>query len=169
LRPSRLLLLAVPLLAGCPTGALSGQLFVKDAVSYRLALPNAETWRSVSFADNDLAWTAKDSPHLLGVNAVCEDHGDPSLEVLTNHLLIGFTDRELKERKALIVDGRDALDSHYLATLDGVPVELRLLVVKKNGCIHDFSYIAPKGHFAERAGDFEKLIAGFAQVSVRAP
>jgi hypothetical protein len=168
LRPSLALIPAALLLAGCPTGALNGQVFVKDAVSYRLTLPKADAWRQVAFADNDLAWTAQGG-HLLGVNAVCEDHGDPSLEVLTNHLLIGFTDRELKERKALTLDGRDALDSHYQARLDGVPVEMRLLVLKKNGCVHDFSYIAPQGRYAERQADFDQLIAGFAQVSVKTP
>lgn len=158
--------LALACLAGCPTGALQGSVFVKDQVSYRVVLPSPDDWRRVGFAENDLAWSSRHSAHLLSVNAVCEDHGDPSLEVLTNHLVFGFTERSLKERKALTLDGRDALDSHYQAKLDGVPVELRLVVLKKNGCVHDFTYVAPLGHYEQRSKDFERLVEGFAQVKV---
>ena len=169
-RPMRhLALLAALCLCGCPTGALRGAVLEKDAVSYRLALPSPDDWRQVGFADNDLAWTARRTAHILAVNATCGDHGDPSLEVLTNHLVFGFTDRALKERQQRTVDGRDALESHYAAKLDGVPVELGLLVVKKNGCVHDLTYVAPVGSFDAKKGDFERLIAGFTQVSVRAP
>lgn len=161
--------LALVCLAGCPTGALQGSVFVKDQVSYRLALPSADAWRPVGFAENDLAWSARQSAHLLSANAVCEDHGDPSLEVLTNHLVFGFTERELKDRKALSLDGRDALDSRYEVKLDGVPVELRLVVLKKNGCVHDFAYVAPLGRYEDKAKDFERLVEGFAQVKVARP
>jgi hypothetical protein len=169
LGPSRVLLPLAVLLAGCPHGALRGHVYVKDDVSYQVTLPSPEAWKQVEFAENDLAWSSRTSAHLLAANALCEDHGDPSLEVLTNHLLFGFTQRELKARKTLTLDGREALDSHYQARLDGVPVELRLLVLKKNGCVHDFSYIAPAGRFGDRQADFEKLIEGFAQVSVKQP
>lgn len=165
----RLALIAPLVLFGCPTGALRGMVFEKPAVSYQVAVPSADAWRQVGFAENDLAWAAKGGAQVLSINATCGDHGDPSLEVLTNHLVMGFTERELKERKSLQVDGRDALDSHYQARLDGVPIELRLLVLKKNGCVHDITYVAPVGHYQARVEAFEALVAGFAQVKVAPP
>jgi hypothetical protein len=158
--------LALLFCAAGPTGVLKGTVFVKDAVSYRLTLPSPEAWKPVAFAENDLAWAARGGSHLLSINATCEDHGDPSLEVLTNHLVFGFTERTLKSRQEVKIDGRDALDSRYFARLDGVPVELRLVVLKKNGCVHDFTQVAPAGLAEEESKDFQRLVDGFSQVSV---
>lgn len=167
-QPMRALLLA-SLLATCGCrGALRDGVYVKDTVQYRVGLPDAQRWKSLAVEGNDLAWAAAGG-HLLAINATCDNHGDPSLEVLTNHLVFGFTERNLVGRKEVQVDGRDALDSRYTAKLDGVPVELRLLVLKKNGCVHDFSYIAPLGHFEAREADFDRLLQGFAQLKVKSP
>jgi hypothetical protein len=137
--------------------------FVKDRLRYRLAAPASPVWRSLRLADNDLAWVARDNGELLAANATCEDHGDPSLEVLTNHLLIGFEARELDDQRPFTLDGREALRSRYRARMDGVPVALEVVVLKKNGCVHDFTFVAPLGLQAVHSADFEALVASFAQ------
>ena len=98
---------------------------------------------------------------VLAMNATCDNHGDPGLEVLTTHLLFGFTDRQLQSRTEKQVDGRAALFSHYLAQLDGVPVELQLVVLKKDGCVHDFIYVAPQGQAAAHQQALDRLVAEF--------
>ena len=80
---------------------------------------------------------------------------------MTQHLLMGFTDRHLIKQEAEMLDGREALRSHYTARIDGVPVELLLVVMKKNGCIYDFTYVSPVGRFEEKLPDFERLLEGF--------
>ncbi len=152
-------------LAACGAGLKDGY-FVKDEVKYRVAAPSEKQWEKVSFNDNDLAWVNRTGGQVLAMNATCKDTGDPSLEILTNHLLMGFTDRWLKSRETKTIDGREALLSHYDAKLDGVEVELQVAVLKKNGCVHDFSYVAPKGHFDEGEADFDRLLEGFSTGSV---
>jgi hypothetical protein len=137
--------------------------FVKNRLRYRLAAPESPAWRSIGLQDNDLAWVARDNGELLAANSTCTDHGDPSLEVLTNHLLIGFEDRELDDQRPITLDGREALRSRYKARLDGVPVELEVVVLKKNGCIHDFTFVAPLGLKAVHLADFDALVQSFAQ------
>ena len=146
-------------IAGC--AGLKNGYYVKDEVRYRVAALDPAVWKPVGFSDNDLAWARRDGGQLLAMNATCRNFGDPSLEVLTQHLLMGFTDREQKSQQPRTIDGRDALVSRYQAKLDGVEVELMLAVLKKNDCVHDFSYLAPRGHFDEAAPDFEKLIDDF--------
>jgi len=153
--------LSVLLLAGC--ASLAGGLFRKEGVAYRVVAPDEHAWRRVQLSENDLAWIARDSGDMLAVNATCKDFGDPSLEVLTNHLLIGFEDRELVAQKTETLDGREALRSTYHAKLDGVEVELELVVLKKNGCVHDFTFIAPRGTKDAHRAEFEALVAGFRQ------
>lgn len=149
-------------LAGCAGGLRDG-VFRKDHVAYRVRAPEAPAFRPVAFADNDLAWEATGTSHLLAVNAVCRGHDDAPLEVLTRHLLFGLTERERVSQALERVDGREALRSVWRAKLDGAPVELELVVLKKNGCVHDFTYVSPPGARAVHEGAFAALVAGFAQ------
>ena len=98
--------------AGC-RGLLAGTTFSKDAVAYRVVTPNdGKGWRRVDFADNDLAWLANETGHVVAINATCSDHDDPQLDVLTKHLVMGFTEREWLSQTPFTLDGRDALASY---------------------------------------------------------
>lgn len=155
-------LLGLGLSVSCAT-PLKGS-WVKGEVQYRLKEPDERQWRRVSFTENDAAWEARNTSHVLASNATCREHGDPSLEVLTQHLLFGFTDRTLEGQQSMELDGREALHSVYEAKLDGVPVTIELVVLKKNGCVHDFTYISPQGHSEEYRPQFDELVASFQQV-----
>lgn len=149
-------------LAGCAGGLRDG-VFRKAAVAYRVSAPDPQAFRPVAFSDNDLAWAATRSSHLLAMNAVCEGHDDAPLDVLTRHLLFGFTERTRVSDALEPLDGREALRTVWTAKLDGVPVELELVVLKKNGCVHDFTYVSPPGERAAHEADFEALVKGFRQ------
>jgi hypothetical protein len=157
--------LAVAVMFGvsaCGGGLVNG-LFTRGTLAYRVAEPPEAEWRRMKFEDNDLAWINRSSGHVLAMNALCEGHEDPSLEVLTNHLLIGFTERKLLSRERLQLDGREALRSKYRAKLDGVEVGLDLVVLKKNGCVHDFTYVSPAGLEDAHRQRFDAMLAAFRQ------
>lgn len=155
----RLLPLAL-LLLGCASHRYSEGVFVKDGVRYRVAELTAR-WRPLDVESNDLAYISTDSPHSLAINATCQGLGDAPLEVLTQHLLLGFTDRQLVAQERRLMDGRESLRSRFQAKLDGVPMELMLVVLKKDGCVYDFSYLSPPGRFDERKESFERVLAEF--------
>jgi hypothetical protein len=155
-------LAAVFLLSACGASLKDG-IFVKDEVRYRVRGPDETTWKRIDFADNDLAWASVTSGQVLAVNATCRGHEDPPLEVLTTHLLFGFSARERVSQRLLTLDGREALRSHYRARLDGVPVEIELVVLKKNGCVHDFTAVSPAGQQALGLPAFEALLAESAE------
>lgn len=154
---------AVLMLEGCAAGLRDG-VFVKEEVRYRVAAPDEARWRRLAFADADLAWGSTTSGHVVAVNATCHGHEDPPLDVLTSHLLFGFTDRQRLSSRRETIDGREALRSQYRAKLDGVAVELELVVLKKNGCVHDFTAVSPAGQQGGVRAVFDALVAGFAQV-----
>ena len=163
-----LLILAVVFLAACGGGGTLRDGTYRDAeAAYRIGSLPAD-WRQVSFARNDLAWT-DEGGRLIAVNAVCDGHGDPSLKVLTDHLLLGFESREIIEREELRLDGRGALRTRANASLDGVPVELEMTLVKKDGCVYDLIYTAPAGTFGLRAGDYRALVQSFSTDAARRP
>jgi hypothetical protein len=157
-------LLPLSLLLVCTVGCHRGvrfenHVFTKPGVSYRVG-ELAPIWERVKLSENDLAWYTEDTGHALQVNSTCQGEDVP-LDVLTRHLLMGFTERQAVSEGKVVVDEREALRSHYQAKLDGVPVELLMVVLKKDRCVYDFTYVAPLGRFEERVGDFESLVHGF--------
>ena len=94
-----------------------------------------------------------------GVGRLGEE--DVPLPALTKHLLFGFTERQVQSQERIPLDGREALVTHAMAKLDGVPRELVLVVLKKNGCVYDFALAAPHETFERARHDYEALVAGF--------
>lgn len=157
----RLALVPFALIAlSCRGPRMEGGVFEKDGVRYRMG-ELAASWRPVTVEENDVAYVSKDSPHSLAVNSTCQSHGDPSLEVLTDHLMMGFTDKERVHQERRMLDGRESLRSRYKARLDGVPVEMELVVLKKDSCVYDFTYLSPPGRLEEKRDSFERVLKEF--------
>ncbi|MBX3269483.1 MAG: hypothetical protein KF729_04450 [Sandaracinaceae bacterium] len=153
--------MALSLAIGCGGGGtLRGAIYEGPEARYRIGELGAG-WSRLDLAQNDLAWRGDDGA-VVQLNATCDPFQDVPLSSLTNHLLIGFTERDLRAQELVPLDGREALRSHYLARLDGVPRELLLYVLKKDECTYDFALVAPPGASFERARPaFERFVAGF--------
>jgi hypothetical protein len=154
----------VLVLGGCRSGGFHDGVFTKPGVRY--ALPALDDgWKPVSVDDGDLAWLSatpgQPLPHTIAVDSTCAASEDAPLDVLTNHLLMGFTERQRLNEALEQLDGREALHSRYDAKLDGVPVELEMVVMKKDGCVYDFVYTSPPGRGDEKRAAFRKLLIGF--------
>lgn len=148
-------------LAGCHRGVrFDNQVLTKPGVRYRVG-ELSPGWERVKVSSNDLAWFVEGTGHALQVNSSCKGQQDAPLDVLTRHLLMGFTDRHEVEQQKVVVDEREALRSRFVARMDGVPVDLLFVVLKKDDCVYDFSYVSPLGRFEERLMDFESLVHGF--------
>ena len=148
------------LAGGCGHAELRDGVFSKPKVRYRMGELSAP-WHRVSLKENDVAWTLPTDGHSIAVNSTCQGYEDAPLPVLTRHLLVGFAEPQLVEQQSVVLDGREALRSRYQAKLDGVPIELLMVVMKKNGCVYDFMYVSPAGRFEERLADFERVIQPF--------
>ena len=159
------LLLPVAVAHGCGgNSSLQSGTYRGNGVRYRIG-PLASTWRRVDIntpEQNDLAFSNEALDALVQVNSSCSPELDLPLPALTNHLLIGFTDRNVHQEGTLSLDGREALRTHVTAKLDGVLRELLFYVLKKNGCVYDFALVSRPGTSFERASvDFEALVRGF--------
>lgn len=126
-------------------------------------------WRLVHQEGAAVGYYSEAVGGVIEANATCRDDAEAApLSTLTRHLLIGYTDRRIEEQRTLSLDGREALRTRVSAKLDGVPMTLDLLVLKRNGCIFDLSYAAPPDAFARGAGDFTRFVDGFADVRAAA-
>lgn len=148
---------------GCAsTGSLKGNVFRSQETSYQLGVPGPQWQRVGVNKDNDLSWHSPAKGAVLQVDSKCNPDFDIPLQALTMHLLIGFTDQKVISQQTLPMDGREAMRTHLQAKLDGVPREMLLQVLKKDGCVYDFALITPPGQaFEDAVPDFDALLVDF--------
>jgi hypothetical protein len=123
--------------------------YTNDTVSYRVGEPG-EGWRPLAMEQTNLAWHSDSLQASLLVNSHCEGVGDSPLEALTNDLMMGTTEREILTQEKRDWSKREALETTARVKLDGVPRELQMFVLKKDGCVYDIVLDASPGGF-ERA------------------
>lgn len=148
---------------GCATtGTLQSGVYRGEQTSYRIG-PVDEDWTAVTVdRQNDLAWHNESTEAVMHVDSDCDPTLDIPLTALRSHLMIGFTDREPVEEGRVPMDGREALRTQFTAKLDGVPRQILLQILKKDGCVYDFGLITPPGPgFEESLPDFDRVLAGF--------
>ena len=122
----------------------------------------APDWRMVHQESASAGWFNDRADAVIETNATCRDDADAApLKALTRELLVGYTERHISDETMVPLLGREALRTRLTAKLDGVPMQLELYVIKRNGCIFDISYAAPPDRFAAGAPDFARFVASF--------
>ena len=158
-----MILIACFLATACKTTRhFDGETYRDKETRYRIGKLSS-SWKRLNVEEqNDLAWYNKSVNSVIQVNSSCDRALDIPLVALTNHLLIGFTNREYKEQVTVQMAEREALRTLVNAKLDGVPKEMIMQILKKDGCVYDFALIASPGEDFEAAKpDFDAMLAGF--------
>lgn len=162
---SRHLLLAAALsvLPACSAG-LQGDTFRGDGYAFHIgALP--EGWQRIEATHASLAFRDDRDGGTVVINGRCKVDGeDVPLAALTQHLFLRFTEREILEQTVVPFDRREAMRTVLTAKLDGVPMKFDVWVLKKDGCVYDFAYMASPAHFERGAAEFERFVRGFSTV-----
>lgn len=149
------------LFSGCPRSGLKQGVFQKPGLRYAVGKLEGN-WRQLDLSENDLAFYNSTFGAVIQANSTCRrDYEDASLGTLTSHLFNGLTARRVHHRERRTIDRRAALYTELTAKLDGVTVRAALLVVKKNECVFDFSYIARPWNFGSGLGQFYRFVYGF--------
>jgi hypothetical protein len=109
----------------------------------------------------DLAWYHDPTGATLLANSHCEGVDDAPLEALTQHLLMGTTERQILSQEKKPFSGREAMDTHAQAKLDGVLTTMRLFVLKKDGCVYDLVLTSPPDTFDNADRVFSRVLENF--------
>ena len=137
---------------------------------------NAITGRALEFTHGPLpdAWKKTDVKGLAvayyhegygataGIAPVCEGISDYTLESLAQQELVGFEQRETVEETRVTVDGREAIDWVVKGSVDGVVMQVNLVVFRKDGCVYDLNLVSRPDSFEEARADFRAFVGGFA-------
>ena len=146
---------------GCASSGFDGRVYHDESMRFRVG-PIPGTWRTISVEDALLAFRDDAANATVALNGRCGVDGDDvPLASLTQHLFLQFTEREPIAQQTLSLDGREALRTEITASLDGVKKRYLVYVMKKNGCVYDFMYIAAAESGARSSAEFERFVQGF--------
>jgi hypothetical protein len=109
----------------------------------------------------DFIYVNQKTSAYIAVNSMCKRYPDSSLASLSKQLMGPMSNAEIIAQEKLMIDEREALSTRSKGLLDGVAVEAKFVVVRKNECIFDFSLVAGKRIFDEDEEDFDRLVKGF--------
>lgn len=149
-------------LAGCASGGRFEHGVYRDhRIAYRVG-PLPPEWARARARRGDVAFTHTGGGTIYTESECGAAAEDVPLPVLTNHLFFDVVIVDELSREALTLDGRAALRTRIIGELDGVPVALDAVVLKKDGCVYDLVLVAGADRLDARARDFEAFFTGFA-------
>lgn len=167
-RRGRALAVGLALLLGaCGGASFRNGIFKSDEVHYRVG-PVDREWTRLQVSEGQVAFVVPGTGATLSAHAECR-RTDAPLRALTLHILNGFTERKVAAERFFSFAAREAMGTSLTARLDGVPMQLEVVVVKKDACVFDFVYTAPPERFAERRPDFERFLGGFEKLPQEKP
>jgi hypothetical protein len=88
------------------------------------------------------------------VTTYCDRNKEASLKVLTRQLLIGSRNIKTLQEETLLIEGGSGLFTYVQATSDGAPFFLGLAIMKKMGCVFDFSLLSQSSIPQQELQDF---------------
>jgi len=149
----------------------------KHEATFRYGSPGDE-WEPIADRDIQVAWHHRSDPAVIQIFSECGSHGDSDLEDFTDHQRIDYSSWKISQEPTgeLDADGRprmqskqyystiaarEALRTTVEANLDGAAVTIEYVVLKKNGCLFDITYITVPRAFESHLGEFEAVIEGF--------
>lgn len=124
--------------------------------------PLSPSWQRLKNENPGIVFKHQSTGSTLATEALCgAAFEDLSLKVLSGQLLAGLENVQKIKEESWVLSGREALYTELQANLDGVPVLLNLVVLKKNRCQFDFLNVAPLKEARPVTEDFLKFVKGF--------
>lgn len=155
-----LVLIWLTLAVGCETVRVADNVFTPKNGLYKVAIPE-DSWDILKVSNEDVTlWNGKYKA-MLAIISNRSDGAELPLEVLNNHLLLGISNKAALSRDETSVDGVKALHTILMAELDGNPLKIYVVVLKKDETVFNIVYWADPDHYDNGIGDFESLLKSF--------
>lgn len=158
-------------LAGCIFGAAKphgvigyrhdGRVFLSRNSFYRVGrLPDG--WKRMSTKARAISFYNPQYKASISTDAFCgREVSDRRLDVLSGEVISALENRRLKSETPFELNGRGALRQVTAGDMDGVPVIVDFVVVRKDNCVFDMYAVMPPNTDAEVGQDFEEFFRAF--------
>ena len=142
-------------------GYRNGRVFVRHDKAYRVGLL-PEGWERMKSSGRTVSFYNPNYRSSISTDAFCgRGASDRKLDALGGEIASALEKRTLVSERPMELSGRGALRQTVEGSLDGVPVVLDLVVVRKDGCVFDFYSVSPPGADPRVAADFEAFFGEF--------
>ena len=103
-------------------------------------------WKKTSKANSDYAFIDPASASIIFTNSICEKYANAKLKDLGQNILRSVDNFSGGQPKKMSLAQRDAWRWTGHGTLDGAPVNLDYVILRKNGCVFDVVLINTDPH-----------------------
>ena len=161
MRCAGVLLLAGLFLSSCSAAKRDARENQRMEGRYRLGALS-KSWEEQRAGGADRAWFNADLSSTIYTDSNCARRfRDGPLIDLSNHLIAGLAAGPPLREEVLTIDNRSALLRIYSGRMDGVRLQMGIVVLNKNRCTYDMLYLSPPSTFEDGWADFVGLISGF--------
>lgn len=120
----------------------------------------AAPYKLISTNSADRAWLSASTGNTISFLSECGAN-DPSLQQMETETLSALNSLKIIETKDLSFNGRAARQTVAQGKVDGVPVQILVIIFKKNGCNYTLSYGGIEKNFQVEAAAFESFKQSF--------
>ena len=132
----------------------------EPAKGVNLQVPSSP-FKEIQSPQIDKSWQSTKTGNTISYFSTCGSSADPSLESLESDALNALNKMEVQSSDEVSFNGRSALQSLAKGHLDGVPVQISVLVFKKNNCNYTLTYGGIEQNFNTEVNVFESFKNSF--------
>jgi hypothetical protein len=154
-----ILLIMILLLSGCVSVKIGGAKGV-PATGISLEAP-AAPFKEIKSSSADRAWLSDKTGNTISYFSECGNPNDPSLATLESDALTALNDYQTLKSQDLTFNERAARQTTAHGQVDGVDVQLMVVVFKRNSCNYTVSYGGVQKNFDKESGAFQKFLSKF--------
>ena len=162
--PTAALVLGVAVLAalapGCGGGRVVDGTYANPDTGFRIPAPPAP-WVPAALPDVDVAFRHPGAG-TIAVFSECGGSERGPLRSLARHLFFGLKGQRIVEQAPVSLNGAEALRTVVRGTLEGRPVVVDSVVVRRGMCVVDLVLAAPPDAYAVLRPALERMVAGWA-------
>lgn len=147
------------LLSSCVSVQLPGGK-ITQAKDVQYSDPGAP-FEKIKAQNSDRTWQSKNTGNTISYLSECGGTADPSLQSIETESLSAMNDLKVIATEELTYNGREARQTVARGEIDGVAVQIALLIFKKNGCTYTLSYGGLHKQFSAELKNFENFKSEF--------
>lgn len=103
---------------------------------------NRPDWLEIDPDTSDKAFRNTKTGSVIVLNTTCKKYDSTSLEHLAQKLLAGISNVEVLDQGSAIYFDREGHHMVISGAIDGVPIKMKTITIRKNRCIYDLSLIS---------------------------
>lgn len=133
---------------------------VSKSKNYEFTIPQKK-FIQTNNPDVDYFWIHQTNGNSITLRTSCNDPVDPKLETLEKLSLQGLEVHKKILLRKIKYNSREALESLSQCNLDGVDINIHLVILKKNNCNYVLSYLGISKNFNQDKEVFANFVNNF--------